>query len=236
MVWKACAVGLMLASCNAQAREAYEVITPSGQPEAVFNTPPDRIHNLIANGCLKRGWHVVTNEAWTVTCQHSIVDNAAVLLSPRGASLAGMVRFTIIDLGDNARVQASDWVDATNAFGGTKVLKGIAGGYAQDLLISEGGKYPSGTTFEGLDLGFTGHFSGYRFHVKSVAAGSSSAQGGLRDGDVIRKVNGHSFDDLWWFRHKVNEAQVGSTITFDVMRGKERLKIPVVAKAAALEG
>ncbi|CDO35023.1 hypothetical protein SPHV1_2180035 [Novosphingobium sp. KN65.2] len=165
-----------------------------------------------------------------VICNHSNIDATTVLLAPRSASFQGIARFVIVPIGNDVRVQSSDDIEVTNAFGQTKTYAGTVHDEAQDLLIAAGGTFPQGTKFEGNDLGISGHFYGYRFIVTDVAPDGAGEIGGIREGDKIRKIDGHSFDDLWWFRHKVNAIAHGNSIHFDVIRGKERLKIDVLAK------
>lgn len=216
----------------AMSREAYEVKTPSGAAEAVFvGKSATDIKSTIASACLDIGWAVSANTDGMVICTHGNIDRTTVLLSPRRASFQGVVNFVIVQLGDRVRVQATDFIEITNAFGQTRSVKGTAQDDAQDLLIGAGGIYPPGTRLEGLDLGLSGYFSAYGFVIKSTKPDGSAAAAGIFPGDKIRKINGHSFDDLWWFRHKVNAVAPGSVIVFDVERGKERLKISVQAKA-----
>lgn len=67
--------------------------------------------------------------------------------------------------------------------------------------------------------------------VDKVEDGSPAAKAGLVSGDVVLGVNGQEVDDIKSLRYQVTTADVGSELTFSVLRGGEKKEILVKLEA-----
>jgi Do/DeqQ family serine protease len=63
--------------------------------------------------------------------------------------------------------------------------------------------------------------------VAGVVDGSPAADAGLRRGDVILQMDGQSIDDPDTFGYRLATRQLGATASLAVMRGRNRLVLPV---------
>ncbi len=68
-----------------------------------------------------------------------------------------------------------------------------------------------------------------RVAVASVEPGSPAASAGFRKGDVIESVEGHSIESAEEYRFRVRDLPIGGTAKVDVLRGGERLTLPLRA-------
>lgn len=112
-----------LASCATTPAVQRIALTPSGRPEASFiGRSPDVVQGLIASGCMNRGMLVVNSTPNQVQCEipmNAFQATAAQLLIGNSYSTTpqSFVRFAIVPVGGDTRVQAQMWVQTQMAFG-----------------------------------------------------------------------------------------------------------------------
>lgn len=63
--------------------------------------------------------------------------------------------------------------------------------------------------------------------VSAVSDGSPADQAGLKRGDVILQIDGASVDDVDGFGYRLATRQLGMTASLSVLRGRNRLVVPV---------
>ncbi|MHB8871777.1 MAG: S1C family serine protease [Candidatus Doudnabacteria bacterium] len=68
----------------------------------------------------------------------------------------------------------------------------------------------------------------YGSPVSGVTPGSSADKAGLKDGDIITGVNGVKIDDTHSLSGLIRQYNPGDTVTLDVIRDKQNMKIKVV--------
>ncbi len=68
----------------------------------------------------------------------------------------------------------------------------------------------------------------YGSPVSGVSPGSAADKAGLKDGDIITAVNGVKIDDSHSLAGLIRQYSPGETITLDVIRDKQNIKIKVV--------
>ncbi len=68
-----------------------------------------------------------------------------------------------------------------------------------------------------------------RVAVAAVEPGSPAAGAGFRKGDVIESVEGHAIESAEEYRFRVRDLPIGGTAKVDVLRGGERLTLPLRA-------
>ncbi|MEQ9518454.1 MAG: hypothetical protein RLN89_03335 [Parvibaculum sp.] len=113
------ALALSLAACASGA----PINTPSGWPEALFETPEKtQVLDSIASGCADRGLHVTNQTSTHVMCERTMDDLGGVfaqaLLGNSYSTTPQMkIRFSAFQTGENVRVQAHPWVETQMALG-----------------------------------------------------------------------------------------------------------------------
>ena len=68
-----------------------------------------------------------------------------------------------------------------------------------------------------------------RVTVAAVEPGSPAAAAGFRRGDRVEAVDGHPVDSAEEYRFRVRDLPIGGTAKIDVLRGNERLSLPLRA-------
>lgn len=113
------ATALLIGACAT----GTPINTPSGWPEALFNTD-DKSHVLdsIANGCADRGLYVTSQTSTHVMCERAMEDLSgvfaqAILGNSYSTTPQMKVRFSAFQAGESVRVQAHPWVETQMALG-----------------------------------------------------------------------------------------------------------------------
>lgn len=110
---------LFLAACAT----GTPIDTPSGWPEALFNTDSKpEVLDRIASGCADRGLYVTSQTSSHVMCERTMDDLGGVfaqaLLGNSYSTTPQMrVRFSAFQTGDKVRVQAHPWIETQMTFG-----------------------------------------------------------------------------------------------------------------------
>lgn len=135
MVWKA---ALILAASTADHADFAEVVNGKTGKEVAA---------LVAAGCADRSWQIVVNSDSMVECHYTEgtaeaeqVDALIGAFSGRRgySTFIGVARFAIIDLGGSVRVQATDAMVATSAFGRSEERRGSQSQAITEILRSSG--------------------------------------------------------------------------------------------------
>ena len=82
---------------------------------------------------------------------------------------------------------------------------------------------------EGQALPAHAHLSGQGISILGVDPGSPADKGGIGEGDMIKSVDGHSFQTIEELQAYV-QAHLGSTIDFDLQRGSADVHAKVLAR------
>ncbi len=142
-----------VSGCATESGPAPEPMhTASGKAEAIFaNKTPQDVSGLIASRCADRGLSITESTSSLVICEgklnfgQSFVTQLA-LGNEYSTPPQMFVRFNLFAVGSDSRVQATQWVETTMAFGQRRTmeitnrrsLRGI-----EDMLVSLGGKEPN---------------------------------------------------------------------------------------------
>jgi len=207
-------IGLVIGAAAAamlagSALAAPLMVTPSGRPDALFpGMTADTAQAKIASYCMDKAMTVVSTSPGQVVCEAKMGMMQSVLSQMLiGNSYSTpprqLIRFNVVSLGADARVQANAWIETQMAFGqmrqealdGDKINDGL-----ESILLGAGGSLPAGTRIKSgaAYLGFQGspevrnagrsQFSVWP--VKGFQADSPAKEAGVQIGDVITKVNG----------------------------------------------
>ena len=221
---------------------AKQVVTPSGQPDAVFKSSSlTDTTSKIANGCMNKGWAIASQTTNQVICEIPVGAMTAafqqVLLgNSYSTTPRTYARFSVAQLGENARVQAAAWVETQMAFGQMRqqpytddntfnVLEGF--------LLQAGGQLPIGSRYPGIYIGFNGEpqIEGKKVFIPIAAVfeGGPGADAGLRQGDRITKVNGQAFKNMEDWAKKLNRVGVGARYPLEIERDGQLVTLSVLA-------
>ncbi len=72
--------------------------------------------------------------------------------------------------------------------------------------------------------------------IFKIAPGSPAEQAGVQIGDVITAFNGKELVDYFALKYFVREAKPGDEVILDIMRGKKKVRIPMVASNMPYDG
>jgi len=114
---------LMMALILTACATSTPINTPSGWPEALFDTDnKPEVLDRIASGCADRGLYVTSQTGTHVMCERTMDDLGGVfaqaLLGNSYSTTPQMkVRFSAFQTGDKVRVQAHPWVETQMALG-----------------------------------------------------------------------------------------------------------------------
>jgi hypothetical protein len=125
--------------------------TPSGRPEAVFDstTGPD-VAGRIATRCLDGGLVIQNQTNTQIVCSKELQGGDAIIATMAiGNSYSTTpvrnIRFNIVQIGPNVRVQAYQWVQTQMAFGQVNQMELNGGAQFNDIqqmLLNMGGRLP----------------------------------------------------------------------------------------------
>ncbi len=213
------------------------VLTPSGQPDAVFaNTPMDQAASKLASACMSAGWQISSQSSNQLICEIKVgVFKAALQQALIGNSYSTtpktFVRFSIAQLNGDSRAQAAEWTETTMPFG--QVQRADYNNddnfnFLQNFLIGAGGEFPDGTRFPGVYLGVDGKTqtgklasgkSATYFEVGTVDSPSPGAEAGLKVGDRIVEIGGKTFKSDEDMMKRLRRTDAG--IAFPVLVERE---------------
>jgi hypothetical protein len=229
----ALAVSLLVA---APAHAEKQVTTPSGRAEMVFpyTSLTDAV-NAVQSKCMDKGWMVTQQTNNQVICEVPMgMWQSAFTQMMIGNSYSTtpkqFVRFSLAEVGGNTRVQVQGWAETQMAFGQVQQHQ-----YTDDtsydnymgFLFESGAQLPVGSSFNGtayLGMDFepaswtNGKKQAYGERVKNIIERSPGYRMGLRDGDVIAKINGKTFKDQSGIRKLLDKQKVGNPINVTVIR------------------
>ncbi len=228
---------------------AREVLTPSGQPDAVFEaTSLADAHSKISNACMNRGWQVASQTTNQVVCEIPVGTVKAAfqqLLVGNSYSTTPrtFVRFSIAQVGPHARAQAAAWVETQMAFGQLRqqpYVDDTTQNNLQGFLIQAGGELPPGSRIPGIYLGIGGseEIEGKKVSipVTIVFEGSPGSEAGLRVGDLLTAVNGKSLKSMEDLRKQLNKIPAGVNYPLEIVRNGTPKKVMVLARERPVVG
>lgn len=198
---------------------------PSNQAEARFEGESlEGAGGKIASRCMDRAWTIAGQTPNQVVCEFKLdaVSSAfaKVFLGNRySTDPRGFVRFSLVKLGPDVRVQAYTWIETETAFGqmrqeaqtGPDTFDGMV-----TLLLDAGGVLPEGSRRLGRYLGIAGRTEsgkpccGYR--ILRVGSNTPAQAAGLQAGDVIIRINGKKFKSDGEFISRFRNVPVGTAI------------------------
>lgn len=231
------------------AHAARQVVTPSGQPDAMFRGAPlQDATSKVVNQCMNKGWAVASQSTNQVVCEVPVGAMKAafqqmLLGNSYSTTPRTFARFTVAQVGDSSRVQAAAWVETQMAFGQVRqqpytddeTFNGLQG-----FLLEAGGELPPGSRITGVYIGFNGEpqAEGKKIvlPVTSVTAGSPGALAGLQVGDRVLKLNGQPFKNFEDFKKKLNKVGAGVRFPLEIERAGKAQTLTVVAAEFPMVG
>jgi hypothetical protein len=237
------AVGFIFAAALATSAHAGRaVITPSGLPDAVFDgSDVADTGAKIANACMNKGWSITNQTGNQVVCEIPVsIMKAAFQQMLIGNSYSTtprtFVRFSIAQVGSNARVQANSWVETQMAFGQMRQQPYTDDGTLdalQGFMIEAGGALPPGSRIPGAYLGFDGtartEGRAVSIPVSVLIEGSPGAVAGMRVGDELVSVNGQKFKSMDDMKAKLGKIAIGNEFPIEVRRAGQSMRLTVKA-------
>ena len=198
---------------------------PSNQAEARFEGESlEGAGGKIASRCMDRAWTIAGQSPNQVVCEFKLdaVSSAfaKVFLGNRySTDPRGFVRFSLVKLGSDVRVQAYAWIETETAFGQMRQEAQTGPDYFDGmvtLLLDAGGVLPEGSRRLGRYLGIVGRTEsgkpccGYR--ILRVGSNTPAQAAGLQAGDVIIRINGKKFKSDGEFISRFRNVPVGMAI------------------------
>lgn len=199
--------------------------TPTNQAEARFaDETLEGAGAKIASRCMDRTWTITAQSTNQVVCEFKLdvvssVFARAFLGNRYSTDPRGFMRFSLIKLGSDVRVQAFTWIETETAFGQMRQEPQTAPDYFDGmvtLLLDAGGVLPEGSRRLGRYLGIAGRTEsgkpccGYR--ILRVASNTPAQAAGLRADDVIIRINGKKFKSDAEFISRYRNVPVGTAI------------------------
>lgn len=234
---------LLLTGAHPYEVGTIEALTPTRQAEAIFpNEDGKAVASKLASACMDRSWSVNSQTETLVLCETppnqlmQTVQNIGG--GPRGAHLRGFIRFSIVMISDGVRVQAQRYTEQANAFGQIKSFHEMYNFDEQEILISNGGHYPPGTSFKGVDLGARGFINRENdvngWKISKITTGGAADTAGLKIGDRIVGISGKKLsDDASSLRWRLGKFKPGQTIVATLERDGVVSQVTFEARAAA---
>lgn len=216
---------------------------PSNQAEARFEGESlEGAGGKIASRCMDRAWTIAGQSPNQVVCEFKLdaVSSAfaKVFLGNRySTDPRGFVRFSLIKLGSDVRVQAYTWIETETAFGQMRQEAQTGPDYFDGmvtLLLDAGGVLPEGSRRLGRYLGIVGRTEsakpccGYR--ILRVASNTPAQAAGLQAGDVIIRINGKKFKSDGEFISRFRNAPVGTAIPVVFTRNGTEQQVQVTSR------
>lgn len=196
---------------------------PSGIAEAGFpEEKAEEVAGKIASVCMDRTWAVISQTPNQVVCEFKLTRLEAafahVFLGNRYSSdPRGFVRFSITQIGAGSRAQAVPWIETQMAMGQMRQEYQNAPGYFDGMvehLMLAGGELPKGSKLLGRMVGVGGDImkdgKDFGYKVKKVASGMPADTAGIKEGDLILRVNGKKFKTYEDFRARFQLVPSGS--------------------------
>lgn len=217
--------------------------TPTNQAEAKFaDETLEGAGAKIASRCMDRTWTITTQTTNQVVCEFKLdpVSSAfaRVFLGNRySTDPRAFMRFSLIKLGSDVRVQAFTWIETETAFGQMRQEPQTAPDYFDGMvsvLLDAGGQLPDGSRRLGRYLGMDGGVEsanpccGYR--IQRVASNSPAEAAGLQAGDVIIRINGKKFKTNAEFLSRYRNAPLGTTFPVRFTRNGVEQEVQIASR------
>jgi hypothetical protein len=225
------AAAVLAASPSAALADKYFAVTPSGATEMLFPDKPQIVSGKISSRCIDLHWTVTSSTSNEVTCEAPLNFGQSVL----GQMLMGnsystpprrFFRFSVNEINDISRVQATGWMELQMAFGQMKRTDFSGPEFhngAMNFLGSAGGKPPVGTTFPnhvliGFDSDDTKMGDYQALRVTSIAPGMPAEKAGMKVGDVVSRIAGKRFKTSDAYLDATAKAAETTTYQVEVYR------------------
>lgn len=217
-------------------------MVPSGQAEARFEGEDlEGAGGKIASRCMDRAWTIAGQSPNQVVCEFKLdaVSSAfaKVFLGNRySTDPRGFVRFSLVKLGPDVRVQAYTWIETETAFGQMRQEAQTGPDYFDGmvtLLLDAGGVLPEGSRRLGRYLGIAGRTEsgkpccGYR--ILRVGSNTPAQAAGLQAGDVILRINGKKFKSDGEFISRFRNVPVGTAIPVVFTRNGAEQRVQITS-------
>lgn len=242
------AVSLMLIAGTANAQSTKRAVTPSGRADMVFKgvSAQDAIGKL-ANTCMNLGMSVIETSANSVTCDAPMgmtqsVITQALIGNSYSTAPQRLIRFNVVQIQNDSRVQASARVQTQMAFGqmrGEELTDDATYNDLMSFMEASGALYLPGTSFHNYP--FLG--SGSVEAVRATHNGKSSLGLTLRDlvlngplhnagamvGDILIEINGKPFKNERDFDKRLRAIPFGTSFDVTVLRNGQPLYISLIS-------
>lgn len=200
----------------------------------------------IASQCMTNGLTVVSSTAGEVTCQLQMnAMKSALTQALIGNSYSTppqtFVRFTVTQIGNDARVQANEWVETQMAFGQMRRSDLTNDDVHNDLmnfLEVAGASYLPGTSFP--NHAYLGAFGGgtmvdYKgkstagIKLSGAAKEGALVKAGTIDGDILVAINGKTFKTNHEVEKRLKGIALDSPMNVTVIREGKALTLNTTA-------
>lgn len=238
---------LLAVPMSVEAREK-EATTPSGRAEMVFATIPlDQAVTKVSSACMDKGWMITSQINNQVVCEIPLgIWQGAftqMLIGNRYSTPPkSFVRVSLAQVGEHTRAQTQVWAETQMAFGQMQHHQYQDDGTYNNMLgflAQAGAQFPVGTTFtsaaylgiDGEDATWqNGRRSQYGQRLKEVTERAPAHTWGVREGDILAKVNNRTFRDDAGFVALLNRQRVGQPMTVTVIREGQELTLSGTAQ------
>lgn len=223
-------------------------VTPSGRTEMMFReaTAQDASGKL-ASRCMGNGLTVVSSEPRDVTCELKM----NMLKSALAQALIGnsystpprtFIRFIIVQVGSDVRVQANEWMETQMAFGQIRRQELNSDDVHNDLmnfLETAGAAFIPGTSFPnhaylGMEVGssVTVSYKGKQtsgLTLSNVTPDAALAKAGVQAGDTLVAIEDKTFKTFQDFVKRLKGIPINSSMKVAILRNGQPLTLTAVA-------
>jgi hypothetical protein len=240
-------LGAAAIAASTSALAERSIITPSGQPEAVFyKTTVAEAGAKLASTCMDLGWQVSAQTSNQVTCEVPMgmwqsVMTQMLIGNSYSTTPKGYVAINLVQLNDNVRAQGRAWAQTQMAFGQMQEHQYTDDGTFNNLLGfmgKAGGVLPIGTRFTGTYLGFenedaSNNTSGLNITV--VYPTSPAERAGMKVGDQVVRIDGKGFKNATDFSKKLANIRT-ATYPVTVRRNGQEMVLTLTREARPTVG
>jgi len=212
------------------------IVTPSGQPEAVFhNATVADASAKVASTCMDLGWQVASQTPNQVTCEVPMgmwqsVMTQVLIGNSYSTTPKSFVAINLVQLNTNVRAQSRAWTETQMAFGqmrqhqfkDDKTFENLMG-----FLSRAGAQPPQGTRFTGNWVGFDTDPASNNtsaLTVTKVFPTSPAEAGGLKVGDQVIRIDGNDFKNAADFQKKLKRIK-SATYSLTIRRGGQEITL-----------